>query len=289
MARRPSPLFSILSIFFHTILLIAGAGAWFFLTIPDAKDLKGCLTTTMYKVNLCPGDKSYTRLSSIPEHVRNAIIVSEDAAFWDHAGIDWVEMKKSFETNLERGKIARGGSTITQQLAKNVYLTGEKSITRKLREAVIALRIERQYSKSEILERYMNVVEFDEGVYGIKAAAQHYFNTSPSELTVAQGAWLAFLLPNPGGYAASFRRKQLSPFASKQVREIINRLSRFKRIDDDTRTLALNEAATMFGGSAPPTEQLETELNAVPSDEESESRDEGEWSELEEEAPPAAE
>lgn len=199
-------------------------------------------------------------LAQISESLQNAIIVSEDSAFWDHEGIDWIELRKSFETNIEKGRFARGGSTITQQLAKNVYLSPEKSVLRKIKEAVIATRIERQFKKKLILEKYLNVVEFDKDVYGIKKATQHYFQTTPRSLTIAQSAWLAFLLPNPPKYSISFHRNKLTPFAFKQMSEIINRLGRFKKISESDRAAALNEAQSMFGGLSGESTELYDEL-----------------------------
>lgn len=214
----------------------------------------------MHEVRLCRNDRSYTPLNQIAESMQNAVIVSEDSAFWNHEGIDWVELRKSFETNLEKGRFARGGSTITQQLAKNVYLSPEKSVLRKIKEAVIAIRIERQYKKKLILEKYLNVVEFDKDIYGIKSAALHYFQTTPNSLTIAQSAWLAFLLPNPPKYSISFHRNKLTPFAYKQMSEIINRLGRFKKISEGDRAAAIFEAKAMFGGLSGEATELYEEL-----------------------------
>jgi monofunctional biosynthetic peptidoglycan transglycosylase len=214
----------------------------------------------MHEVRLCRKEPSYVALAQISESLQNAVIVSEDSAFWDHEGIDWIELRKSFETNIEKGRFARGGSTITQQLAKNVYLSPEKSVLRKIKEAVIATRIERQYKKKLILEKYLNVVEFDKNIYGVKKAAQHYFQTTPRSLTIAQSAWLAFLLPNPPKYSISFHRNKLTPFAFKQMSEIINRLGRFKKISESDRAAALDEARSMFGGLSGESTELYEEL-----------------------------
>lgn len=241
--------------------MFAAAVLLFFVTIPSAKDLKGCLTATMHEVSLCPGGPNYARLPQISKFLQNAVIVSEDAAFWDHDGIDWEELRRSFETNLEKGRWARGGSTLTQQLAKNVYLNGEKSLLRKFREFVIALRIEKRYSKQEILERYLNVVEFDRGVYGAKAAAKHYFGKTPDRLSVAESAWLAFLLPNPKNYSISFHKSRLTKFALRQMKEIIHRLLRFKRISQAEHDAAVREASAFFGGVSGESLELVEEFN----------------------------
>ena len=156
--------------------------------------------------------------------------------------------------------MARGGSTITQQLAKNVYLSGDKSLLRKIREAVIAVRIERLYEKNLILEKYLNVVEFDKNIYGVRQAAEHYFGVRPASLSIAQSAWLAFLLPNPKKYSVSYHKNKLTPFAFKQMREIINRLWRFKKISEEEKIAATREAKAFFGGLSGDSKELEEEF-----------------------------
>ncbi|CAN5604134.1 hypothetical protein BH10BDE1_BH10BDE1_20870 [soil metagenome] len=259
--RKAAPLGWFFMALLCAAVVVAGSVAWFFISIPSGADLSGCLTAQMYEVHLCKDDAAYVSLKQIAPAMRNAVIASEDAAFWDHKGIDWVELRKSFETNLEKGRMARGGSTITQQLAKNVYLSSEKSLLRKIREAVIAIRLERRYDKNLILEKYLNVVEFDKGVYGVKAAAKHYFDVGPSQLSIAQSAWLAFLLPNPKKYSVSFHKNKLTPFAFKQTREIIHRLWRFNKISETEETAAVREAKAFFGGLSGDSKELEEEFD----------------------------
>jgi monofunctional glycosyltransferase len=228
-------------------LVLTGIGL-FLATTPRPTDLKdGCLTTKMFQVRLCPTEPGYVKLKEVSVHARNAIIVSEDGAFYMHHGFDWDELRNSLDKNMETGEFARGGSTITQQLAKNVYLSPEKSILRKVREAMITVQIENLMKKDEILEKYLNVVEFGENLYGIGKASRYYFKKPPSALTPAEGAFLAFLLPNPKKYSQSFRQKQLTRFAGKQVRLIVDRLFRFHKIDEATHESALAQVASMFG------------------------------------------
>lgn len=269
--RRAAPLGWFFMAVICAVVLLVGAGAWFFISIPDGADLKGCLTTQMYEVHLCPTDATYAPLKQIAPAMRNAVIVSEDAAFWDHKGIDWVELRKSFEKNMEKGRIARGGSTITQQLAKNVYLSAEKSLLRKIREAVIAIRLEKRYDKNFLLEKYLNVVEFDKDIYGVKKAADHYFGVSPANLSIAQSAWLAFLLPNPKKYSVSYHKNKLTPFAFKQMSEIIDRLYRFKRITEEQKIAAIREARAFFGGLSGESRELEEEFDRGDGESEEES------------------
>jgi len=232
--------------------LAIAAVALLLLTTPRPTNLKGCLTTSMFHVHLCPQKESYAKLREISPYMKNAVIVSEDGAFYTHKGIDWFEMRESFERNWERGGFARGGSTITQQLAKNVYLSGEKSILRKVREVIIAVQIEDTLTKDEILEKYLNVVEFGPKLYGVKNAARHYFGKAPGDLTVAESAFLAFLLPNPQHYSISFKKKHLSRFARSQMKIIIERLYRFHKVDEIAYSQGMDQLANFFGEAAPP-------------------------------------
>jgi monofunctional biosynthetic peptidoglycan transglycosylase len=230
--------------------LVLAAVAWFFLNIPDPARLKKCLVTEMYKVNLCPGSKNYVTLDQISPYVVGAVIMSEDAAFFSHDGIDINEMKESMIRNLNEGRYARGGSTITQQLAKNVFLNGEKSILRKVEEIYLAFKLEKIFTKNQILTSYLNVVEFAPNVYGIRAGSQYYFHKEPSQLTPEEGAFLAFLLPNPKKYSQSYSKKQLTPFAYKIVRTILHKMLMGKKITQAEYDLAKANVGTLFGGSS---------------------------------------
>ncbi len=200
----------------------------------------------MYQVHLCPTDPSYTPIREIPHGVKMAVVVSEDGSFYDHNGFDWFELRESVKKDMKTGHFSRGGSTLTQQLAKNLYLTKEKSLFRKIREAIIASQIEELLTKEEILEKYFNVVEFGPEVYGIRAAAHFYFSKQVSELTIAEGAWLAMLLPNPSKNYQSFRKGTLSPFARREVSKIINRLVSFRKISQGNADEALMEMDVLF-------------------------------------------
>ncbi len=134
--------------------------------------------------------------------IRQALIVAEDARFTQHWGFDWEGMGAAMGRNITRGEVTAGGSTLTQQLAKNLFLPNTRAYWRKTEEAIITWMIERLWSKRRILEVYLNTIEFGEGVYGIEAAAQHYFQCHARQLTVEQAAWLAALVPNPVYYSA---------------------------------------------------------------------------------------
>lgn len=139
----------------------------------------------------------YKRISN---NLKRAIIASEDSNFSGHEGIDWEALEKAHEKNLKKGKIVSGGSTITQQLAKNLFLSGDRSYIRKGQEVVIAYMLEFWMDKERIFEIYLNVVEWGVGVFGAEAAAQHYYGVSAAQLGAAQAARLAVMLPNPRFY-----------------------------------------------------------------------------------------
>ncbi|MGH9348443.1 MAG: monofunctional biosynthetic peptidoglycan transglycosylase [Vicinamibacterales bacterium] len=136
----------------------------------------------------------YARISP---HLKRAVIVAEDGTFWEHEGIDLEQIRESVHLNLERGRAARGASTITQQLAKNLYLSPSRNPIRKLRELILARRLEAALSKARILEIYLNVIEWGDGVWGAEAAARRYFGAPASALTPPQAALLAGAIVNP--------------------------------------------------------------------------------------------
>ena len=139
-------------------------------------------------------------LSRIAPSLRQAVVGAEDAAFFTHEGFDWEGIKEAAKYNIEAGELKRGGSTITQQLAKNLYLSSERSLFRKAREALITRSLEQQLTKERILELYLNVAEWGQGVYGAEAAARHHFKKSAHDLTPDEAAWLAAILPSPRRY-----------------------------------------------------------------------------------------
>ncbi len=136
----------------------------------------------------------------ISNNLKRAVVASEDAKFVDHEGFDWEGIEKAYEKNLKKGKIKAGGSTISQQLAKNLFLSGKRSYVRKGQEAIITLMLENILSKRRILEIYLNVIEWGNGVFGAEAAARHYYKSSAGNLSSAQAAKLAAMIPNPKYY-----------------------------------------------------------------------------------------
>lgn len=136
-------------------------------------------------------------LSRISPFLVQAVLIAEDDKFFAHEGFDWASLRRALDANIRRGRILRGGSTITQQLAKNLFLTPEQTLWRKLREAAIAVKLERTLSKKRILELYLNLADWGRGAYGAQAAAQRYFQVPAADLGLAQAIRLASVLPNP--------------------------------------------------------------------------------------------
>ncbi len=143
---------------------------------------------------------TWVSLARISPHLQRAVIVAEDASFYSHEGFDWEGIRDAALRNVEKGQLRRGGSTISQQLAKNLYLSSDKTLLRKANEALIAQALERHLSKKRILELYLNVVEWGRGVYGAEAAAQHHFGKSVLDVTPEEAALLAAILPAPRSY-----------------------------------------------------------------------------------------
>lgn len=156
----------------------------------------------------------------ISVHLKRALVVSEDDTFVDHEGFNWEAMQKAMEKNQKKGKVVAGGSTISQQLAKNLFLSGSRSFIRKGQEAVITLMLESTMDKKRILEIYMNVIEWGEGVFGAEAAARHYFGVSAAQLSREQAAKLAAMVPRPRFYD----RNRNAPWLLKKTDIILSRM-----------------------------------------------------------------
>ena len=178
---------------------------------------------------------SWTALSEISRVAVGAIIVSEDWAFYQHKGYDPNQIKTAMQDSWEEGRFTRGASTITQQVAKNLYLTKEKSIWRKIKELYISMKLEEKVGKKRILETYLNIAEWGEGIYGIGQAAHFYFQKSPSDLTAKEGAFLAMLLPSPLRYSQSFRNRKLTDYAQETIDAILAKMTQAHYLTEDER------------------------------------------------------
>lgn len=192
--------------------ILFATGAYVYVSLPDVRPLRreNPATTAFMEMHARAARRAGTRprrvytwtpFARISPHLRRAVLVAEDSAFWEHDGLDLTQVRASLEQNLEQWRFVRGASTISQQLAKNLYLSPSRNPLRKVREVLLARRLERELGKRRILEVYLNVVEWGDGLYGAEAAARAYFGKSASALTEAEAALLAGALINPKRYS----------------------------------------------------------------------------------------
>jgi monofunctional biosynthetic peptidoglycan transglycosylase len=185
-----------------------GVAAYGYLTLPDVRPLAETNPTTTAFIELRIDEarlqgksprqiQQWINYRRISPHLKRAVLVAEDAAFWQHDGIDYDELQKSVELDWARGQLLRGASTITQQLAKNLFLSPSRNPARKLRELIITRRLEAELPKARILELYLNVIEWGDGIYGAEAAARHYFGVPAAALDPRQSVLLAAVIINP--------------------------------------------------------------------------------------------
>jgi monofunctional biosynthetic peptidoglycan transglycosylase len=200
------------------------SAAYMYLTLPDVRPLRNENPASTAFMNLRASeahargvpyarDWRWVPYSRISANLKKAVITTEDGAFWQHAGIDYEQLRESIETNWELGEFKRGASTITQQLAKNLYLSPSKNPIRKGKELLITRRLEVELSKQRILEIYLNVIEWGDGIWGAEAAARRYFRKPAADLNASESALLAAAIANPrvfdpGRPSARLRRRQ---------------------------------------------------------------------------------
>ncbi len=195
-----------LKIVLTAAIAAAGLAAWLWATLPDVADLKtkNPDSTSFIRRRLAESGKkaadvrlNWIAFQRIPRLMKRCVLVSEDAAFYDHKGIDFTELRASIEKDIKEGRLSRGGSTITQQLAKNLYLTASKSLVRKLREAFIARRLEKSLTKDRIFHLYLNVIEWGPGIFGLSNASRRWFGKDPADLTLEEMVRLTAIIPRP--------------------------------------------------------------------------------------------
>jgi len=182
---------------------------------------------------------SWVPFENVPQLLKDTVRIAEDAGFYWHKGVDFEELKEAIKKNLQEKKFVRGGSTITQQLAKNLYLSPQKSLTRKLREYLIARKLEKKLSKDRIFELYLNVIELGHGVFGIQAASLHYFGCSVEELSLERIVRLVAILPRP----LNTDPREDSPWLSWRCRWLLHKLQLYGYITDEM----YRENARIFG------------------------------------------
>jgi membrane peptidoglycan carboxypeptidase len=160
------------------------------------REVKGPDGTTM-QIQTGPGAPNWVPYGRIPRFMEIAVLVCEDGGFYRHRGFDFRAIEKAIRADVEAGRFVRGASTISMQLAKNLYLGGEKTLSRKIQEAFFTMVLEQELTKQELMELYLNIVELGPGIFGIQAAADYYFASDASSLTLAQSLYLASILPDP--------------------------------------------------------------------------------------------
>ena len=228
--------FKIISI---VILLFVGiAGFYFYLGLPDVSGLEANnpRTTALMLQRYREAKKSdqnfrirqqWIELEAIPKLLRETVRITEDASFFQHRGIDFAELKEAIKKNWKKGEYARGASTITQQLAKNLYLTTEKSVLRKIKELLITRRLESRLSKDRIFTIYLNVIEWGPGIFGVEAASKYYFHKPVSQLNLEEMVRLVAVIPKP----LKINPTENSDWLKWKSRWILDALRRYAYID----------------------------------------------------------
>ncbi|HWM87549.1 MAG TPA: monofunctional biosynthetic peptidoglycan transglycosylase [Kofleriaceae bacterium] len=211
------------------VLLLAAGAAVLWLTLPDVARLARANPESTAFIDLRRAQAreqgvtfrlrwKWRRLRDISPYLRHAVIGAEDARFWEHEGVDWQAVRQAAEHNWEEKGMARGASTITQQLAKNLYLSPSRNPIRKVRELLIARELERHLGKRRLLEIYLNVAEWGDGVFGAEAAAERWYGRSAAQLSPAQAARLAVALPSPRRFSPAHRSPALDRKAERLLR-----------------------------------------------------------------------
>ncbi|RKG93778.1 monofunctional biosynthetic peptidoglycan transglycosylase [Corallococcus terminator] len=237
-------------------LLLTGLGltTHTYVTLPDARPLakENPKTTALMEQRADEAREAgrkprrrqqWVSLSAISKPAVDAVLLSEDASFYLHDGVDTVELARAVGQAVEEGKLGRGASTLTQQLAKNLWLSTDRSLLRKAKELMLAHRLEEALTKQRILTLYLNVVEWGNGVYGIEAGAREHFGVSASQLTVAQGAVLASMLPSPRKRSPSSGSSALL----KHSHRVVHALKVYRRISAEQEEVAHKEVDRLLG------------------------------------------
>ena len=227
MARRASRLVRAWKLFCYALgsLVVLGVALqlWFFAHIAYWSFADPASTAFMNRYLEKPGARlrhTWVPYERISPHLKRAVVAAEDAKFLDHEGFDWEAIHQAMLKNERKGRVVAGASTITQQLAKNLFLSSQRSWARKAQEAAITWMMERTMSKRRILELYLNFAEWGEGVFGAEAAARHHFGLGAAALGPGQAAWLAAVLPSPRRY----ERGRTTPYLAGRSGTILVRM-----------------------------------------------------------------
>ncbi len=199
-----------------------------------------------------PGEPSWTDVDEISPFMQVAVLTTEDGSFYRHHGFNHSAIRASLIANVKAGKFIRGASTITMQLAKNLFLTREKTLSRKLEELVLADYLEKTFKKEELMELYLNVIEFGPDVYGVRDAANHYFGLRPDQLDLAECLFLSSLLPNPRGYHKMYEKGAVSPYWLTRIHQLMEVAEKNGKISPKELEEGQGETITFHKEGDPP-------------------------------------
>jgi penicillin-binding protein 1A len=202
------------------------------------------------EIRISPESPDFLALADVPPLFLRTLLIAEDANFYGHPGVDLSELPMSMATNFARGSFARGGSTISQQLAKNLFLSRRKTISRKLEEASLALLLDSALGKSRVLEVYLNVIEWGPGLYGLRPAARHYFGVEPQALTPKQMTFLVSLIPGPVKYQRSLAGGVPTPFFDGLMTTLLTRLQSVGALSETECAAAVAEPLALVSAGA---------------------------------------
>jgi membrane peptidoglycan carboxypeptidase len=202
-------------------------------------------------IDVSPSSPEFIALQDVPPLFVHTLLLAEDAGFYGHRGIDLRELPSALLTNWSRGEAARGASTITQQLAKNLFLSRDKEVGRKLQELAITFLLESALGKDRILEIYLNIIEWGPDLRGLRPAARHYFDCEPQALTPAQMAFLVAIIPGPIKYQRSFASGTPSPGLRTLIDNLLAKLRSVQAIGEEEYQRALSEPIVVAGRTQP--------------------------------------
>jgi len=242
---------------FLLVCLLVALGVSFWKSLPDLSQLENPQDTITMTVRdwqgdthpyiLGPQNPDWTPLEDLPEHLPWAVIVAEDAMFYKHRGIDLDAIREALLYDWQKQRMARGASTITQQLAKNLFLSRDKKLSRKLREAVIAWQLENRLSKERILELYLNMVELGPMVHSIAAGARYHFDKPVAQLSAAESAFLAAILPGP---RVAFNPRKRPERVAERAKTLVHYMQ-LRRVLEEPQTEAARLEIDIIAGIAP--------------------------------------
>ncbi|MBI5622392.1 MAG: monofunctional biosynthetic peptidoglycan transglycosylase [Elusimicrobia bacterium] len=239
-------------------LALAGVSISYLLWLPDVTPLKKSNPKTTCYVELRraqaakAGKKFQLRMQWLPwsrisEHLKHSVFIAEDDMFYRHDGVDWDAVRTAFARDWEEKRLVYGGSTITQQVARNLYLSPSKNPLRKVKEVLIAYRLEKVLGKRRIFELYLNIAEWGKGIFGAEAAAQAYFGKSAGDLTVDEAVAMAVVLPNPKRWSPAKRGR----YVERNMRRIMGRMKASGYLPDEEGETVLPEELSVSTQTAP--------------------------------------